>query len=512
MWVPLVLTVLQEVGWIALTIFSLHSLWLLAVWAWPHRTSPRPQQEFAELPHVTVQLPVFNERYVVERLLDAVARLEYPKDHLEIQILDDSTDDTTALIAQRARVLRTHGYRVCHVRRSHRHGFKAGALAEGVGRAQGEFLAVFDADFVPPAGFLLRTIHYFSDPAVGLVQTRWGHLNRTESLLTRAQALMLDGHFLVEQVARSRSGVFLSFNGSAGIWRKQAILASGGWQPDTLTEDLDLSYRAQLTGWRFIYVPDVVVPAELPVDMRSLKTQHHRWAYGSIQTARKLLPRILRSRQPWLVKLEACFHFGAWLHYPLGVLIALLILPELMMHRSLVAGPGTGMFGGVASLLLLSTTVLFHWVAQRQVGSPWWRVMLDVPVLMAVSVGLALNNTRAIWHALRRTPWSFQRTPKYNGEYADATSPSYRSATHSTRWWWTEVALGLYGCVALAYATIRAYYTVVPFLVPLSAGFLYGGLSSLTPIPPLKPPSHTHAGRFSLKAGLIQREPSVRID
>lgn len=489
MWVRTIFTVLQEVGWIALAVFSLHSLWLLVVWAWPHRRSSTPRQEFAELPAVTVQLPVFNERYVVERLLDAVARLEYPKDRFEIQVLDDSTDDTTALIAQRVGLLRTQGYQVCHIRRSHRRGFKAGALAEGLRSARGEFLAVFDADFVPSPDFLLRTIHYFSDPAVGLVQIRWGHLNRAESLLTRAQALMLDGHFLVEQVARSRAGVFLSFNGSAGVWRKTTILASGNWQPDTLTEDLDLSYRAQLNGWRFLYVPGVVVPAELPVDMRSLKTQHHRWAYGSIQTAMKLLPRILRSRQPWPVKLEACFHFGAWLQYPLGLLVALLILPELMMNRSLLAGPGTGMFGGVASLLLLSTTALFHWVAQRQVGSPWWRVVLEVPLLMAVSVALALNNTRAIWQALQGIPWSFQRTPKYNGTHSGARYPSDRSSAHSARWWWTEVALGLYGCTALAYATIRACYTVVPFLVPLSAGFLYGGLSSLAPLMSARAPA-----------------------
>ena len=479
MWI-IALNLVQGFGWFALGCFTLHYLWLLAVWIRRGRQPPRALRQFERLPFVTIQLPVFNERYVVGRLLEAVARLDYPEDRLEIQVLDDSTDDTTELIAQQVVALQEQGRLIYHVRRGHRSGFKAGALAEGLGQAQGEFLAVFDADFVPPPDFLQRTIHYFTDPAIGMVQTRWGHLNRTDSFLTRAEALMLDGHFLIEQVARSRGGVFFNFNGSAGVWRKQTILDAGGWQSDTLAEDLDLSYRAQLKGWRFAYVSDVVVPAELPANMSSLKGQHRRWAQGSIQTALKLLPAVLQSREPVRVKIEACFHFGNWLHYPLGLLAALLILPQLIVNGSPLGPQGAQVWGGAISLLLLATTAVFHAAAQRQARGLRWAFLLEIPILMAVSVGLALNNTCAILDALRGAPWSFHRTPKYSGRYADVKSSGYRASANA-RWWWTEVVLGLYLCVALGYAASRAFYTVVPFLLPLSAGFLYSGFSALAP-------------------------------
>lgn len=475
----MLLNTIQGIGWVALGCFSLHYLWLLGVWAWRSRVAVPSPRRFGRLPTVTVQLPVYNERYVVERLLAAVARLDYPRHLIEIQVLDDSTDDTTELVAQQAAALRAAGHDVVHVRRAHRNGYKAGALADGLATASGEFLALFDADFVPPADFLQRTIHHFTDPGVGMVQTRWGHLNRTESLLTRAQAMMMDGHFLIEQVARSRGGFFFNFNGSAGVWRRSAIESAGGWQSDTLAEDLDLSYRAQLAGWRFVYLKDVVVPAELPVDMPSFKAQYRRWAQGSIQAALKLLPDILRSRQPWPVKLEACFHFGNWFHYPFGMLAALLILPQLMATRSLLTAHAASLWGGCMSLLLLAATAVFHAAAQRQIGGLRWRFLWELPLLMSVSVGLALNNTRAIWHALCRTPWSFHRTPKYSGRYGGA--PASYQADGSVRWWWTEVALGVYLCVALGYAASQAFFTVVPFLLPLSAGFLYSGLSSLVP-------------------------------
>ena len=475
------LNVCEGIGWVALAIFSLHCLWLLAV-RWRYRRCPsRPLTAFDALPVVTIQLPVFNERYVVRRLLEAVAKLDYPKDRLEIQVLDDSTDDTTELIARHMGALAAQGSRIRHLHRTHRNGFKAGALADGLAAAEGEFVALFDADFVPPPDFLQRTVHFFTDPLVGMVQTRWGHLNRGESFLTRAQALMLDGHFCIEQVARSRGGFFFNFNGSAGIWRTQAIRDAGGWQSDTLTEDLDLSYRAQLKGWRFLYLSDVVVPAELPVTMTSLKIQHHRWTKGSIQSARKLLPAVLRSRAPWLVKVEACFHFWNWLNYPLCILVALLVLPQLMADYATAGVQHGSVWGGLVGVLLLTTTTLFYSVAERESGRPWWVFLFDIPALMAVSVGLALNNSRAIWEAVRGAPSSFHRTPKYNGRYASVRHPGYRTQPSGARWWWTEVALGIYVSVALGYAASRALYTIVPFLLPLSAGFLYAGFSSLAP-------------------------------
>ncbi|MBI4342667.1 MAG: glycosyltransferase [Candidatus Omnitrophica bacterium] len=479
MWMLLFYT-LEAVSWVILGGLSLHCLWLLAVAAWHGRSALPEPAPFDVLPAVTVQLPVFNERYVVERLLDAVSRLDYPRDRLEIQVLDDSTDDTPQLVAERLEPLRAQGCRVSHLRRAYRAGFKAGALAEGLAASRGEFLAIFDADFVPAPDFLRRTIHHFTDPGIGMVQTRWSHLNRADSFLTRAQALMLDGHFLIEQVARSRSGTFFNFNGSAGVWRKQAILEAGNWQADTLAEDLDISYRAQLQGWRFAYLPDVVVPAELPVEMRSLKAQHHRWAQGTTQAAIKLLPAILRSRQPLKVKLEACCHFAHWLHYPTGLLIAILIFPQLLITRATLGVEGS-VWSGVAGLGLLTSTAMFYAVSQRRAGATWWRCLLELPTLMAVGVGLALNNTRAIWQALRGVPATFHRTPKYRGQ-ADGPRPAgYHSTLSGAKWWVTEVALGLYASAALGYAASQSLYAIVPFLLPMSTGFLYSGLSSLAP-------------------------------
>ena len=480
MWIiQAALAFLEWCGWVALAVFSLHQLWLVAL-CLRRRRAPEPGGPCRTWPVVTVQLPVFNERYVVGRILEAAARLDYPKDRLEIQVLDDSTDDTTRLVAEQAAQLRAQGYRIHHLHRAHRRGFKAGALAEGLACCRGEFLALFDADFVPPADFLHRTLPSFTDPSVGMVQTRWGHLNRDDSWLTRAQALMLDGHFLIEQVARSRAGRFFNFNGSAGVWRRQAIVEAGGWQPDTLAEDLDLSYRAQLAGWRFVYVPDVVVPGELPTGMASLKAQHHRWTKGSIQTALKLFPSVLRSREPWPIKIEACFHFGNWLTYPLGLLVSVLILPQLLMNRSFLATDSAHTAGGLVGMFLIATTLLFHLVAQRAAGRPWWRVVLDVPALMAVSIGLALNNSRAIWEALRGAPSVFHRTPKYNGHPVAAGAAPYRPQGVGA-WPWAELALGLYTAFTLSYAACYHYYTVTPFLLLLSTGFWHAGLSSFAP-------------------------------
>ena len=472
---------LEAGGLIALGLFSLHRVWLLGLrlrYSW---SPPRPLREFTELPVVTIQLPTFNERYVIGRLLDAVTRLDYPRDRLEIQVLDDSTDDTTALIAQRVAALHAQGFRILHLHRSHRTGFKAGALAQGLTLARGEFIALFDADFVPTPDFLRRTIHHLTDARVGMVQARWGHLNRNDSFLTRAQALMLDGHFLIEQVARSRAGHFFNFNGTAGVWRTQTILDAGGWRADTLTEDLDLSYRAQLKGWRFVYLKDLVVPAELLMRMGALKAQQHRWTKGSIQTAIKLFPQLLRSKAHWPVKLEACFHLGNWLHYPMALLLAVLILPALMIAHSQTGIAGNWAWEGLVSVLLISTMAAFYGVAHQQSREPWWRFVTDLPVLMAITAGLALNNTRAVLEAFRGVPSTFHRTPKYNGHGAAVRRPGYRGHVRGGTWGLGEVGLGVYVCATLTYAASQALYSVVPFLVPLSAGFLYAGFSALLP-------------------------------
>ena len=354
-----------------------------------------------ELPSVTTQIPVFNEINVVERIMRAAGGIQYPQGKHEIQVLDDSTDETSELIDRIAEDLRQDGIDITVFRRSGRQGFKAGALAEGLPRAKGEFLAVFDADFVPPADYLLRTVPFFlEDNRLGLVQARWGHLNRHKSLLTRVQSIGIDGHFMIEQSARSWNGLFMNFNGTAGIWRKQAIKDGGGWQWDTLTEDMDLSYRVQFAGWKALFLPDVVVPAEIPEDVNAFKSQQFRWAKGSIETALKLLPGLLKSPIPTFKKIEAFFHLTHYMVHPLMVSLALLALPVLV---SMTASPGPFIFGCLAFILILSMTApsaLYFTSQKAAYPDDWPGRMLYLPFLIIVGVGIAVSNTRAVFEAL----------------------------------------------------------------------------------------------------------------
>ena len=312
-----------------LSAYGVHRYFIIYLFLKNRKREVVPPGRFDPLPKVTIQLPIFNEVYVVERLLRSVSELDYPQDRLQIQVLDDSTDDTRELTAACVSGLRERGFDVQLIHRVDRTGFKAGALAVGLESADGEFVCILDADFVPPSDLLRRTIHFFTDPKIGMIQTRWGHLNRGYSLLTRVQAMFLDGHLLLEQTARSRSGRFFNFNGTAGLWRKACIENSGGWQHDTLCEDLDLSYRAQLAGWRFIFLPDVVTPAELPVDMNGFKSQQHRWTKGSVQTCKKLLPTIWRSKLPFFIKLEATGHLMSNFAYLLLACLCVLLHPSV---------------------------------------------------------------------------------------------------------------------------------------------------------------------------------------
>ncbi|MGH9399273.1 MAG: cellulose synthase family protein, partial [Thermoanaerobaculia bacterium] len=316
-----------------LAVYGAHRV-LMVVLYYRHRAqAPRPNGPLDPLPRVTVQLPIYNEVYVVERLVEAVAALDYPKELLEIQILDDSTDETRDIAKSVALRARARGLDVAYLPRDNREGFKAGALQRGLEAGRGEFLLIFDADFVPRSDLLRQALPHFSDPGVGMVQARWEHLNRGYSLLTRIQSVLLDGHFVIEHTARNRSGCFFNFNGTAGVWRRRCLEEAGGWQSDTLTEDLDISYRAQLAGWRFVYLKDLVAPAELPVDMNGFKSQQHRWAKGSIQTGRKLLPAVFRSAFSWKIKMEALVHLTANVAYVLGLLLALLIVPAIVIRE-----------------------------------------------------------------------------------------------------------------------------------------------------------------------------------
>ena len=375
-------------------------------------TEPAAHFDLDDLPRLTVQLPIFNEQYVVERLLDAVCRLEYPKAKLDIQLLDDSTDETievARLLVERYAAL---GHPVTYIHRDNREGFKAGALAAGLETAKGEFVTIFDADFVPPPDFLLHCIHHFTDPKIGMVQTRWTHINRHYSLLTEVEAILLDGHFVLEHSARSRSGVFFNFNGTAGMWRRCAIDEAGGWEHDTLTEDTDLSYRAQLKGWKFLYLQDVECPAELPVEMTAFKTQQARWAKGLIQVSKKILPRVLKSDVPRSVKIEAWYHLTANLSYPLMIVLSVLLLPAMVIRFY------QGWFQMLyidLPLFMASTFSIssFYLVSQKELfPKRWLRSLFYLPLLMSLGIGLTITNTRAVLEALVGKQTSFVRTPE----------------------------------------------------------------------------------------------------
>src|SRR5881275_3245501 len=374
----------------------------------------KPGCEFSELPRVTVQLPIFNERFVVERLLDAVCGLNYPLEKLDIQLLDDSTDETQAVARGVVDRYAARGFPVTYHHRTNREGYKAGALAEGMKTATGEFIAIFDADFVPPPDFLLRTIHHFTDPKIGMVQTRWTHINRNYSFLTQVEAILLDGHFVLEHGGRSRAGVFFNFNGTAGMWRRETITTAGGWQHDTLTEDTDLSYRAQLVGWQFKYLQDVECPAELPIEMTAFKTQQARWAKGLIQTGKKILPRVLKSNAPWHTKLEAWYHLTANISYPLMIVLSALLMPAMIIRS----------WQGLLQMLLIDLPLFmastmsissFYLVSQKELfPRTWYKTFLYLPFLMALGVGLTITNTKAVLEALVGHKSAFARTPKYS--------------------------------------------------------------------------------------------------
>ena len=467
----------------ALSVFALHRLSLLRL-SRPPRRRPSdamepPAPEPPEWPEVTVQIPIYNEPLVVTRLVDAVARLDYPLNRLELQILDDSTDLTPRRAAAAARRARSLGLRVAHLRRRRRDGFKAGALAAGLARARGSLLAVFDADFVPPPDFLRRTVPCFADPAVGMVQARWGHLNRRHSLLTRLQAALLDSHFLVEHRARAAAGRFFNFNGTAGLWRRSCIEDAGGWQADTLTEDLDLSYRAQLRGWRFVFLPEVVAPAELPVRFSAFRSQQHRWAKGSAQTALKILPRIWRAPLPGHVRLEAFLHLTGNAAYPLLAALALLLWPALEARRRLAPGPPTVLdvvlFGPAA------LSVAAFWVAgQRRAGRGKLESLLLVPALFAFGAALAVTNARAVFEALLGRPSAFIRTPKSGCVDGRPRSDTFRTvapaaARHGTAM--IELLLALW-CLAAGVAAARAgLWAWLPWPVLFALGFGAAGLA-----------------------------------
>jgi cellulose synthase/poly-beta-1,6-N-acetylglucosamine synthase-like glycosyltransferase len=463
---------------LGLSIFGLHRYLIVYLYLKNKNRVPEPVGHFDQLPRVTVQLPIFNELYVVERLLESVAKLDYPRELLDVQLLDDSTDETVELSAKRVEELRAAGLDIVHIHRVDRVGFKAGALEHGLKSAKGEYVLILDADFVPAPDVLRKTIHYFTDNKVGMIQTRWGHLNRTYSMLTRVQAMFLDGHLLLEQTGRNRSGRFINFNGTAGVWRKSCIQDAGGWHHDTLTEDLDLSYRAQLKGWRFVFLPNLVTPAELPVDMNGFKSQQHRWTKGSIQTCRKLLPAVWRADLPLKIKLEATVHLTS--NYAFLLLACICVL----MHPGSSGGAGNWWQTLLINIPILFTgslpAIIFYVVSQRELyPRSWWREVLYLPALLALSIGLAVNNAWAVISGMTGKTGEFTRTPKYGIRTRTQGWKKSKYSVAKNILPFIEIAFAGYFLYFLISEIIACNWAAIPFLGLFAAGFLYVAFSSL---------------------------------
>jgi len=451
---------------VLLAIYGLNSLAMVILYL-RHRREGNSTPPLTNAPTVTVQLPIYNELYVVERLINAVARLDYPRDKLQIQVLDDSIDETTKLAQEIVNYHKAKGIDIELIHREERRGFKAGALQEALSQAKGEFIAIFDADFVPRSDFLLRTIPLFLErPRLGLVQTRWGHINADYSTLTRAQAIALDGHFVVEQIARNRGGLFINFNGTAGVWRKECIEGAGGWRDDTLSEDLDLSYRAQIEGWDFLFLPEELSKAEIPPQIGAFKRQQFRWAKGSVQCLLKIWRRLATSKEPILKRLEGFIHISGYLVHPLMLLLLIVTLP-LMISRKGLRFPLA--YLGLASL---GPPILYA-ISQRALYPDWLKRMAYFPILALLGVGIALNNTLAIFEAFTNRSSEFQRTPKFRLE---GRADNWKGKRYALPLDWTalgEALLTFYSLTAVAIAIIRENFYAIPFLLLYAFGFGY---------------------------------------
>jgi len=479
-WFDLAMLVPYFAVMIVLALYGIHRYTMCYLY-FKHKKNyhPDPPKHFEELPRVTVQLPIFNEQFVIDRLIEAVCAMDYPREKLEIQVLDDSTDETQAVASGIVARYAALGHPIKYIHRTNRHGYKAGALDAGLKVTNGEFVAIFDADFVPPTDWLMKVIHHFAEPEIGMVQTRWTHMNRNYSMLTQIEAILLDGHFIIEHGARVRTGDYFNFNGTAGMWRIKAIEDGGGWQHDTLTEDTDLSYRSQMAGWRFKYLPEVECPSELPIEMTAFKTQQARWAKGLIQTSIKVLPMMFKSNVPRKIKIEAVYHLTANLSYPLMVIMTAFLMPAMIVR----------FYQGWFQMLLFDVPLftastasigVFYVMAERELyPKTWWKTFFYLPVLMALGIGLTVTNTKAVMEALFGIKSAFVRTPKYRvakkGEKSQAAK--YRKRLILAPW--IEIFIGFYFFVAILYTFSNHNYFTAPFLILFVIGYWYTGLMSL---------------------------------
>ena len=466
---------------IILSFYGLHRYHMIRGY-WKHRKAMPTEapQRFEQLPRVTIQLPIYNEQYVVERLVEEVSKIDYPRELLQIQVLDDSTDETHPFAERLVAEYKAAGLPIEYIYRTDRRGYKAGALQNGLRTATGEIVAIFDADFLPPSDFLERTVHYFADPHVGMVQTRWGYVNRHYNVLTEVQAMLLDGHFVLEHVARSGGGRFFNFNGTAGILRRSMIEDAGGWQHDTLTEDSDLSYRAQLKGWKFVYVPSIECKSELPVETYGFQVQQSRWAKGLTQVAKKLLVPILKSDLPFKVKAEAFFHLTPNISYPLMIVVSALMLPVMIVRFYM------GWFQMVVidlPLIIASfwSISAFYVVAHRELFPySWKRAFLFLPPLMAAGVALTIINSKAVLEALFGYQTGFARTPKY--AIGSSQKIKLENVQYRRRSGWlpyAEIAVGTGFLAMTAFAVESFNYLAVPFLLLFVSGYYWAGFTTL---------------------------------
>ena len=461
----------------ALFIFGANFIYLsLRTWREGRRSEPVPKM--MEWPKVTVQLPIFNEMYVAERVIEAAVKLDYPPELLQIQVLDDSTDETKEIAARIVSRFQQQGVNIIHIHRSDRSGYKAGALQEGMTSATGEFMAIFDADFVPPVDFLRKALPYLNEPDVAFVQTRWGHINRDYSWLTFLQSLAIDAHFMVEQFARSRAGYWFNFNGTAGIWRREAMEDAGGWKADTLTEDLDISYRAYLRGWRGRYVRDIVVPAELPVSFSAYRRQQHRWARGSLECAIKLGPQVWRAPVPLMQKIQATLHLSGYSVHLL--LFALTILYPLVVLFTADYVRFSTLYGFAYLFVLTSIApTLFFVVGQQQLGRPWWRLLPKILAISVVGSGLMMNTVRAAWQIVRKRENIFERTAKFGIKRREQDWTKQRYQLRFDPIVYPEILLGLYSLAAVWLAVSLESWGIALYALLFGSGLLFVALVTI---------------------------------
>jgi len=479
-WFDLTMLVPYFIVMVVLSIYGIHRYTMCyQYFKFRKNYNPNPVKYFEELPRVTIQLPMFNEQFVVERLVDAVCAMEYPRDKIDIQVLDDSTDESQHVAREIVERYAAMGHPITYIHRTNRHGFKAGALDEGLNVAKGEFVAIFDADFVPGKDWIMKVIHHFAEPDVGMVQTRWTHLNRDYSLLTKIEAILLDAHFVIEHGSRVRTGEYFNFNGTAGMWRRKAIADGGGWQHDTLTEDTDLSYRSQMAGWRFKYLPEVECPSELPIEMTAFKTQQARWAKGLIQVSIKLLPTIFKSGMTRKRKIESVYHLTANIAYPLMVIMTALLVPSMICR----------FYQGWFQMLLIdvplftastASIAVFYALSQRVLyPKTWKKCLLYLPMLMAIGIGLTVTNSKAVMEAIFGVQSAFVRTPKFavakKGEKSKANK--YRKRLKLAPY--IELLLGAWFMAAIIYTFTNHNFFTAPFLILFVVGFWYTGFMSI---------------------------------